>query len=400
MIFKLGLKEFERSIYTNFLVILLLSTVFAVTISLVSGIVSRYYFYKPYKDILNKDGQYFSVGMALIPYDYEAKGETYQEAFEGLFQGTDDIIYNMTGSFQTIDNNQLQNVLFYDEKNLEYKPKLQSGVWLDKAKMSNNIIPVVITENTKYKVGDIFSMKYECNYSAYVKGKEQTFDVKEQQFKVVGVLADGAYVPNNTEEFDSKNTPEIKGAKNLYVNYNPEFFKDIYMFSSERFFNQSEYSKSKSVNIIGGNIFITYKTNITETEKESNRLSFLDLGISSVYENSKIRSSTIKDINSQIYNLLPIMIMSFLLTLVASVCATSITVKKQLRNFAVYYICGLKWRQCALIGLFNSFITVFASIIFSSVVVILINNFGFLKKITATLHFRYRKNPQQGQNPA
>lgn len=42
--------------------------------------------------------------------------------------------------------------------------------------------------------------------------------------------------------------------------------------------------------------------------------------------------------------------------LIASISAGAISVKKQLKNYAIYYICGFRWSQCAGISLVHSVI--------------------------------------------
>jgi hypothetical protein len=385
MIFKLGLKEFERSIYTNFLVILLLSTVFAVTISLVSGVVSRYSYYKPYKDIFNKDGVFCIVPYVVIPYDYAGKGETYEQAFNGFFKGTDEIIYNMRADFKI--EKASQQVLIYDKKSLEYEPQLSEGIWLNKAEMTDDIVPIIVSQNKNYKLGDVFTMSYDYNFSPYVEGQEVTYDTAEQKFKVVGILAENSIIPDNSAFGETRINFKENGAKSLYSTYNSKFYDDIYMFSTKEFMEKSSFTANNAIKLVGGNVYLVYSKNITDEEKQSNIENLIEMGGIAYYKNSEIRSAAKEVINSQVYDLLPIVAMAFLMTLIANISATAISVKKQFRNFAVYYICGLKWRQCAFISLVNSLITVVMSVAFSSLIVVLINHFGLLKSTVIDLGF-------------
>ncbi|GHU52683.1 hypothetical protein FACS1894132_02890 [Clostridia bacterium] len=388
MMFKLGWREFERSIFMNLIVILLLSTVFAVTISLVSGIVSRYQYYKPYKDVLNRDGMVSSVGAGMLPYDYTAEGLTYEEAFNGIFQGVDEIIYNMRGDFSADESGlQNQSVFFYDKKNLDYKPLLSSGIWLNKAKFLDDTIPVVISQNNQYNVGDIFSLYYTYDYSQYVDDEEQTHSTGQQKFKVVGVLAKNATIQDNTVIGSTSNNLEKVGAKFLYSTYNSDFYDELYIFSTREFLKSSTYGKRNSLFYVSGDIFFINNKNITEEQEKNNRNILLNMNASLTFKNSEIQTASLKNIYSQLYNLLPIIIMSFMLTLISTICVSAISVKKQLRNFAVYYICGLKWKQCSIINLINSLIILVISIAFSSVSIAFINNFGLLKNTVIDLGF-------------
>lgn len=45
-----------------------------------------------------------------------------------------------------------------------------------------------------------------------------------------------------------------------------------------------------------------------------------------------------------------------ILTLVGALSTSALSAKRQLKNYAVYYICGLKWKQCATVNFWSSVI--------------------------------------------
>ena len=65
---------------------------------------------------------------------------------------------------------------------------------------------------------------------------------------------------------------------------------------------------------------------------------------------SEIRLNSFAYIKEQLYVLLPIALCIFVLTLITTVSVISISVNSQLRTYAILYICGAKWRQCAFIS--------------------------------------------------
>ena len=68
---------------------------------------------------------------------------------------------------------------------------------------------------------------------------------------------------------------------------------------------------------------------------------------------------------SQIYTLFPILICILILTLISAVSISALSAKNQLKNYAVYYICGLKWKQCVMINFYSSLVSVIFSFIMS-----------------------------------
>jgi len=92
-----------------------------------------------------------------------------------------------------------------------------------------------------------------------------------------------------------------------------------------------------------------------------------------------MKKNSLDYIFQQIYILLPILICILILTLVSAISVSALSAKRQLKNYAVYYICGLKWKQCALINFYSSLISVLISFvlsIISIIVIIITDSFG------------------------
>lgn len=68
---------------------------------------------------------------------------------------------------------------------------------------------------------------------------------------------------------------------------------------------------------------------------------------------------------TQVYNLLPIIIVLMLLTIVSSISSSALSTKKRLKDYSIYYICGLRWRQCVFINMIESATLAVISIIIS-----------------------------------
>lgn len=84
---------------------------------------------------------------------------------------------------------------------------------------------------------------------------------------------------------------------------------------------------------------------------------------------------------SQFNNLLPILISILIMTLVSAISVSALSTKRQLKNYAVYYICGLKWKQCSLINLVSCTSIAFISIIIAGFCTIVLKNTFFSESV-------------------
>lgn len=91
-----------------------------------------------------------------------------------------------------------------------------------------------------------------------------------------------------------------------------------------------------------------------------------------------MKANSFEYIFSQIYNLMPIFVCVFILTLVGAISTSALSAKRQLKNYAVYYICGLRWRQCALINFFSSLTCALISFVLSISAAFIAKVFGIL----------------------
>ena len=89
---------------------------------------------------------------------------------------------------------------------------------------------------------------------------------------------------------------------------------------------------------------------------------------------SEIRQNSFAYIKEQLYVLLPIALCIFVLTLITTVSVISISVNSQLRTYAILYICGARWRQCAFISFVYSLIISLVSCILGAAALIVITH--------------------------
>jgi hypothetical protein len=84
---------------------------------------------------------------------------------------------------------------------------------------------------------------------------------------------------------------------------------------------------------------------------------------------------------------MPILICVVILTFIAVFSVQTISIKRQMRNFSIYYICGLKWRECAIINLIGSLISILISIFITTLGIYFANYLNLLKNTVINLGF-------------
>ncbi|SDB04924.1 hypothetical protein SAMN02910317_00168 [Ruminococcaceae bacterium FB2012] len=77
-------------------------------------------------------------------------------------------------------------------------------------------------------------------------------------------------------------------------------------------------------------------------------------------------------LSQQIYELLPLIIILLIMSLIGSISTSALSTREQLRDYAVFSLCGLKKNRCILIGLMQSLIcSVLAGIVSAAAMLIL-----------------------------
>ena len=96
--------------------------------------------------------------------------------------------------------------------------------------------------------------------------------------------------------------------------------------------------------------------------------------------NSTALKNSEKLVYNQVYLLLPIIICVFLITAISVISVNAITVRRQLKNYAIYNICGLSWKKCCLINLLSSIIMCLIAIIMMVISVVLTKYISFFSQ--------------------
>ncbi len=332
----------------NVFEVLQLVVVLSVMVIIVSAISARNEEYAPFKKYIERRGY-----MAIL--DDMA---TYPEDFEALTGSDTEYIRNeLTNAF---NGDELLLGISYSDKFIKaYTPPMQSGKWLgDSSETYENsgVIPVVMAScGGRYNVGDTFEFEYTMSYDE----NGEPIDPKPMKYKVVGVLKDKAKIAGYNI------SPTKNSIEDVYGVFSEEYEQRAF-FLSRRTDIDAAFGASGP---LYGTQFI-FCDDMAEDEYSALAERLFSAGIAYT-PLSQVRSNSMQYIYEQMYTLLPIAICIFILTIISTVSISAIYTKRQLRNYAIFYICGARWRTCALRSLKNSAITCgIASILAAAVLII------------------------------
>jgi hypothetical protein len=366
MLIKLGLKEFKKSIFMNILIIFQMAIIFAIAISITSSVVSRYKFYAPFSDYIEGNGlAWFSSSPRtddnLLPLTYK----------DGEFTKNLKGVKRFTASYIMIPfQGEIHSLLMYDKDLLErYTPELESGEWLDSAdKYKGEYLPVVISANGgKYKVGDTIDI--DSPLADLEKTRKRDFtDIDKREpvrCEIIGIIKDNTPVFGFSDKLTRAAEAPIV-SRDLFGAYSYEFEQKILVISSiESILKFNSGRQFQIMPMMDGPVLIEFDSNLTEEEKENNEKILVKMGTQKIIPLSEMKENSLDHIYEQVKNLIPIILTIFLIVIVSAVSVNTISTKRQFRNFAVYYICGLKWRDCSKINLISSIFTMLLSGILS-----------------------------------
>ncbi len=315
--------------------VLQFAIVLATVILIISAIQSRSSFFKPIEDISQRQGY-----MCIVNSDLNILKSDLTEIFPEY-----EIITTTQEGF-VLENTNYRGLAYCDEFIKRYKPAMSQGVWLSDTDLTyenSGCIPIVMTYNSGYNVNDIIGfeaiMEMDENGNAI-----KTLDVK---YKVVGVLADKVNIISFNVGSETEND-----YTDMYGVFSSSFEDSLLYLAREE---DVDACYQTGLSPLQGVQFI-----LTDNLSEED---FAELG--EVLKGFEIKSAPLSEVNKnsleyiyeQMYTLFPIALCIFILTVISAVSINAIYTKRQLRNYAIFYICGARWRTCALKSLKDSAIT-------------------------------------------
>ena len=318
--------------------------VFAVLISMVSVIVSRYTRYHEVEKLLLGNGQ---VGnLKNLQYkDNSDSIQTAKQAEENLPHGTAAScykwVYEIEGDEQTI------TMIGYDELLWKcHRPGLADGRWFRDSDTESEELEVVIAQKGgaqgKYRVGDLLYMRSDMISEMLEDGKEDHEGDTQIALKVVGIIKEGAVILGTESA-----SPQTTDYRSFFWNYNAFFEENMYIFGIQDDLYRYKMSKANGwYTMMDGLSFLSWNTDDSELISENEEYMMTHSLYTSAYNFDKIRDNSRSYIFEQVKTLLPILVTLVIMTILSTACNMAIMLRQGMRHYVVYYINGLSWREC------------------------------------------------------
>ena len=361
---KLGYLEFLRNLKINFLIVLEITAVLITAIFTVSSVRSQLRFYEPLSDYLNSKSLYITPDSLTTRVPVEKQLIT-EKQIKNKFPEAEKVCAQ-TSFYFTLESEyfdvDMEGLGYPEEVVNGFEPILKNGKWLSDVPEEENVINVVVTKNDNgVKTGD----EYKCRCSDE-NGKE----IEGITVRIVGEIENGAAIfkkPNGD--------PKAIKADDFFANYqiDEETKNEPYLIAS-----QDQLEKYNIYNYIKKCAFVRLDDSVTDERFDEIKEECILVG--GAVDAKEIRNNSLDVIKTNLIFLLPIVIGVLVFVIVTTVCMSAINAKKQLRSYGVYYVCGSRWRQCVLISVFSSLITVVLAALLSAVALIIGDKTGLLKE--------------------
>lgn len=264
---------------------------------------------EPYKEILEKTGWYMVNDKNVVndePLLDDMQGDLKQIRIENYL----DNMENIPVRIKIVPDEIIDNM----------KLSVQSGKW----KTSSEKEIVCISAPNKYGIstGDVI----------------QTTNISG--IKVKAVLTDPCYIPDYT------NWHSMGGIENFYSKYSIVYYdKEVEDNELILIMSESEFAKTGLEKNSTNFKFILYDANPTAENIAHNEQIIKDnyqcgVPLSSIKYRAEL------DVKNLLNKYLPIAICAFIVILIGFISCTAVNTLKQMRNYGILFICGMKWSDC------------------------------------------------------
>lgn len=219
---------------------------------------------------------------------------------------------------------------------------MKSGLWYDDCEKEDGCINAVVLGDSRYKIGDV----YEMTFFDYSSSSEKTYS-----FKITGIADENtgvvmgnkaANILNTKVMFETFDKTEYGGDALLLFDY-----QDLDI--EERLFCQPS-------------LFAFSENGASMSEKDIDAFK----GFGSTFTMRNIYDNTKEELKSEIHGVLPIAIAITFIGIIGIICLVILNTLKSRRAFAVYFICGMRWKSCIKI-IIGHILCIFAGAVFLSV---------------------------------
>lgn len=360
ILLKTAWNDFRKNSIVNIFIILQVAVSLIITAVMISAISVRSQYYTPFRDILTSNGIFIKFSSSpnydssqMNIYDYLDNDDILQECPDA------DHIYachSMFGSIDSFHNGESFTLQSYDDEFIKrYQPELTDGRWLT-SDIESNQIEIVVSENDYgVKVGDVLSLT-GINYPNSTSFTGKVVGIFQDDSKIIG---GGLYDYGNSDmNFNS-----------IYYPFNHTIENQIFVLASYSAIQNITnhfvllFDTDYVVQPIISSVILTYPDNVSKEQIEADKEKLLQYGWANAILLDELNQNSIAYLLEKAEIFLPIIIILFILASVSSISSSALIVRKNLKNYSLYYISGLQWKNCSLVNLLYSIISLTIAVV-------------------------------------
>lgn len=332
MLFKYALRSFRRYAFQNLLTILQLSAALTMTVFMISAVSLRLNRFEPFEDYFAGDG-------CLAVYSSWAHSGDLSGDFKPISSSRDMSEY-LSAEAETLGAHisdaevkgselRLRVVSLDEEVTARYAPPLAAGKWF-----RGSGVEAAVTEGCGYSVGDTVELEY-----FHADGSTATLKAA-----VTSLLKKDARVPG---QFGANDGPQANTFELFYSTAEDER-NDGFVLLRESDLSGDMFRP------YFGTVLISFKNSPTEAQREEYRRLLAESGSSFTLDNDQLMSQSRRYLSERIYELLPLIVILGIMAFVGSISTSALSTRQQLRDSAVFALCGLPFGRSVVIGAIQS----------------------------------------------
>ncbi len=273
-----------------------------------------------------------------------------------------------------ITNRRMQATVWCYNKNVTelLDPAMAEGRWFDKSDYESDTLKAVAVYNEGVlSAGDVVTLK-------------SGLDGATQEVEIIGVIE------NDESLFYS--TTDYRDYRDCFSAYDYEseegrvilILTDAQILGGEKdgLFDVLNFRLSPYFGfqrLLSGETVIIFQDGATEEEIAAFEVELKQNSkITGIYPLSMLNKNSRQYIYEDVKKYLPIISCFFIFVLIAVSSAHIVSTKKNLENYAIFYMCGLSWKQCCAISFYTSVLLASASFVFLCVLYALLLAAGMM----------------------
>lgn len=338
-----------------------MTVAFVILSCMISTVESRFDLYKPFSEELNSNGWYYYIDHANNPLTNKPLDTS--EELAGLIEGENSILAMFTLWIDKYENHEIEAISYEKQLIQKYTPEIQNGQWFDLSRKDSDIVQVVVSQNDfGFQIGDVITL----------------YDFSKTPIKaeVIGILKDNTKIIGRQELSNM-----TLDCRSFYRNYSYEVEeKPVFIFLQEELNYLDHIYESQGRRVgkqLNGSLVVTYSNDISGEKIENNNSIIEKMMAINVVPLTDIKENSLDYIFFELYKLLPIYICVFIFSVVGLISISALAAKQQMKTYAIYYICGLEWKKCAIINCWSSVICVSISLLVCDFFIGAMRLFGF-----------------------